>query len=90
MNAGSIGEIPPSTRATDACSARIACQAVFSIRVKIDQSGSSSKSQCKRSLGSFHTITASTMRLALPVPEVRLYAIEPHHVSDIQTAPRLR
>ena len=60
MNSGSIGEMPPSTRTTSELSQRTACAARTAMEAKIRQSGSASKSQWDRLLGSFQSITAST------------------------------
>src|SRR3954468_8503207 len=62
MKSGSMGEIPPRTRRTRGCSAFTASDARLIICAKIVQPGSISKFQCERLLGSFQSITASTMR----------------------------
>src|SRR6266404_4571116 len=61
MKFGSIGDIPPRAIGRPGFSRRIAFDAVITISAKIFQSGSILKSQCERLLGSFHSITASTM-----------------------------
>src|SRR6476661_2886034 len=59
---GSMGEIPPRTIFRRGLTRRIACEAAFAISANIRHSGSILKSQWDRLLGSFQSITASTMR----------------------------
>src|SRR3954453_10549458 len=61
MKAGSIGEIPPSTRSNPGASAATACPVKLAICPKAVQSGSNSRSQWDLLLGSFQIITASIM-----------------------------
>src|SRR4051794_37861097 len=61
MKAGSMGEMPPSTRVSAGRSALIASPAKRTIAPNRRQSGSISKSQCERLLGSFQSMAASTM-----------------------------
>src|ERR1051325_3193345 len=61
MNAGSSGDIPPSTRVKPGLSAATASAASLTISAYFLQSGSISKSQCDLLLGSFQNITASIM-----------------------------
>src|SRR3954465_10373165 len=60
MKAGSMGEIPPSTRGRSRRSARMLSAASLTMAPKRVQSGSISKSQWDLLLGSFHSIAAST------------------------------
>src|SRR5258708_27684267 len=69
MKAGSIGEIPPSTRRNRGFSALTASAARLTIEAKLRHSGSSSKFQCERLLGSFQSITAS-ITMTPPVADV--------------------
>src|SRR5215469_15913279 len=62
MKLGSMGEIPPSTSGRSGFSRRTARLAAVTISANILQSLSSLKSQWDRLLGSFHSITASTIR----------------------------
>src|SRR5215472_7535077 len=62
MKLGSMGEIPPSTSGKSGFSRRTARLAAVTISANILQSLSSLKSQWDRLLGSFHSITASTIR----------------------------
>src|SRR3954471_19455104 len=59
MNSGSIGEIPPRTHGMSGATLRTASAARRVIAENVCHSGSSSKSQCERLFGSFHSITAS-------------------------------
>src|SRR5262245_8119310 len=61
MKLGSIGEIPPSTRGRSGFSLRMARAAAITILANNFHSGSILKSQCDKLLGSFHSITASTI-----------------------------
>src|SRR5437773_1133056 len=61
MKLGSIGEMPPSTIGRSGFIVRMDFAARIAISANIFQSGSILKSQCDRLLGSFHSITASTM-----------------------------
>src|SRR5689334_12119229 len=63
INLGSIGEIPPSTIFSSGLTVRMAEAASTTISENLRQSGSRWKSQCERLLGSFHSITASTMQV---------------------------
>src|SRR5690606_11879145 len=63
MKAGSIGEMPPSTRGRREFSAAIARAARIAMSEKVRHSGSrSTKSQCDLLFGSFQRITASIKR----------------------------
>src|SRR6185312_2924822 len=62
MKRASMGEMPPNTRRTAGRSAVTASAARLTMRAYALQSGSSSKFQCERLFGSFHSITASTTR----------------------------
>ena len=81
MNAGSIGEMPPSTRGSVGCSrADRARSPAAPSRAKRVQPRSISKSQCERLFGSFQSITASTTRpvlLARDTPRRRARAPAP-------------
>src|SRR5689334_247585 len=61
MKAGSMGEMPPSTRVRAGRSALMASPARRAMAPNRFHSGSISKSQWDRLLGSFHSIAASTM-----------------------------
>src|SRR5690349_15483522 len=61
MKAGSMGEMPPSTRVSAGRSAWMAAPARRVMAPNRFHSGSISKSQWERLLGSFHSMTASTM-----------------------------
>src|SRR5437762_13882108 len=61
MKLGSIGEIPPSTMGSSGFTLRIALPAAIAISANFLQSGSRLKSQWERLLGSFQSITASTI-----------------------------
>src|SRR5262249_53607082 len=61
MKFGSMGEIPPSTSGSPGFSLRIARLAAITISANRFQSGSSLKSQWDRLLGSFQSISASTI-----------------------------
>src|SRR5436305_13581092 len=63
MNLGSMGEIPPNTILRSGLTFRMAEAASRTISANLRQSGSRWKSQCERLLGSFHSITASTMQV---------------------------
>src|SRR5262249_10379684 len=56
-----MGEMPPSTSGSSGLACRMARAEAITISANIFQSGSSLKSQWDRLLGSFHSITASTM-----------------------------
>src|ERR1700731_4441598 len=82
---GSIGEMPPSTMVKSGLTRRIACAAFVVISANIFQSGSILKSQWERLLGSFHSITASTMsfRSLSCLGKKKLQGTVQLHVQDI-------
>src|SRR5437868_1483542 len=61
MKFGSMGEMPPSTMGTSGFTLRMARDAAMTIREKMFQFGSRSRFQCDMLLGSFQSITASTI-----------------------------
>src|SRR5947208_15326859 len=65
MKLGSIGEIQPSTMGSSGFTLRIALPAAIAISANFFQSGSILKSQREGLLGSFQSITASTIRAFL-------------------------
>src|SRR5690606_27771039 len=61
MNAGSIGEIPPSTRGSPGATSPIAIPVAVARSANLSQPGSISGSQCDLLFGSFQIIAASIM-----------------------------
>src|SRR3546814_8492333 len=62
IKAGSIGEIPPSTRVRPGAASAMASPVSFAISAKSDHSGSISGSQCDLLFGSFQILAASIMQ----------------------------
>src|SRR5260370_20985505 len=61
MKCESMGEMPPSTRGNSGFSRRSVRVGAITMSENCFQAGSILKSQCDRLLGSFHSITASTI-----------------------------
>src|SRR5438270_216435 len=76
MKFGSMGEMPPSTMGISGFTLRMARDAAMTILEKMFQFGSRSRFQCDMLLGSFQSITAST------IPRLLNSSVE-FHVEDV-------